>query len=248
MYTLQGEVVCGRDRLFFNMNNTPGIGSATTVSNPWRSVSDCSTATPTSLSCTAANITVNGINLNSTTNSCNTLVALPVQFLNFSAERENNQVAIQWSTASETNNSHFEVQRMYENTWEKIGEVIGNGTSQTVNNYSFTDHNAPWQGAYYRLKQIDYDGKFEYSKIFKAQANSTDVITLWPNPARDLLTINCDLSENNYQISNSKGNNLNSAIQVKSVSSTKSIIDISELQSGVYFILIENKAHRFVKT
>jgi hypothetical protein len=93
--------------------------------------------------------------------------ALPVKLISFTAERyQESQSQLNWSTASEINNDHFDIERSPDGTqWEKIGEVKGNGNSNATIDYSFIDDN-PLSGAnYYRLKQVDADGKFEYSEI-----------------------------------------------------------------------------------
>lgn len=92
---------------------------------------------------------------------------LPVSLVSFSGVLENNAVRLAWQTASEYNNSHFEILRSSAAnlTPVKIGEVKGNGNSNTPVNYSFVDQN-PFAGtSYYQLRQMDVDGRSEYSKV-----------------------------------------------------------------------------------
>jgi len=97
---------------------------------------------------------------------------LPVDWLSFNAEATgNNTSSLNWSTATELNNSHFEIERSFNGlSWNKVGQVKGNGTSNVVNNYNKLDIiPSSWTGnvAYYRIKQVDFNGKFEYSKTEK---------------------------------------------------------------------------------
>ena len=98
---------------------------------------------------------------------------LPVSLTTFTAKANKaGTVNLSWSTASEQNNSHFDVLRATDNaTFGKIGQVTGNGTSNAINNYSFTD-TKPTNGTnYYRLKQVDNDGKSAQSKVVSAKVS-----------------------------------------------------------------------------
>ncbi|MFT3932109.1 MAG: T9SS type A sorting domain-containing protein [Chitinophagaceae bacterium] len=112
------------------------------------------------------------------------LVALPVSWLNFTAEKQNNNVLLNWSTASEQNNAGFTVQHSIDaNSWVNIGSVQAVGNSSVVQQYYFT-HTNPSSGInYYRIMQQDQDGKFSYSKVisinYSAQAAKFSV---YPNP------------------------------------------------------------------
>ena len=90
---------------------------------------------------------------------------LPVELTSFTANVANNSILLKWNTATEKNNSGFSVERKIKGNFEKIAFVQGNGTSNSPKNYSFTDDKLKDNGKYtYRLKQIDNDGTFQYSK------------------------------------------------------------------------------------
>lgn len=91
---------------------------------------------------------------------------LPVELVDFRGEYKNSEVYLNWQTASESGSSHFEIQRSHDiKEWEKIGSVQSTGDSQSLINYYFWDRNIPnWDIIYYRLKQVDTNGDFEYSK------------------------------------------------------------------------------------
>ncbi len=116
---------------------------------------------------------------------------VPVDLINFSAGIENNNVSLNWMTASETNNKGFEVERSIKNSklkiknFETIGFVNGNGTSTELNYYSFKDEKVSAGKYLYRLKQIDFDGSSEYSTEIEVEIGLPDKFELYqnyPNP------------------------------------------------------------------
>jgi hypothetical protein len=114
-------------------------------------------------------------------------VPIPVELISFTAEIESNIVTLFWQTATETNNSGFEILRSTQHDndqWKHLGFVEGNGSTTEIQSYSFTDNPEP--GIYkYRLKQIDYDGSFEYSREIEAEVKLPIVFSLdqnYPNP------------------------------------------------------------------
>ena len=89
-------------------------------------------------------------------------ITLPIELLSFQATTLSDRVQLKWSTASEINNMGFEIERLYNGLWVPIGFINGHYNHNGILNYSFIDY-APNSGTnYYRLKQIDYDGAFEY--------------------------------------------------------------------------------------
>jgi len=134
---------------------------------------------------------------------------LPVEWLDVAAEwTENKNAAITWSTASESNNSHFEVERLNEkNEYEYIGTVEAVGNSTSVSEYSFVDFeadNTPTNTVIYRIKQIDFDQKYDFSpsvalkKNDKTTATSLEMVA-YPNPMKDALNIKID-AQGDYSI------------------------------------------------
>ena len=126
---------------------------------------------------------------------------LPVELTSFSYELSRNGVLLQWKTATEVNNYGFEIERSLssENTysngtddWEKIGFVSGNGNSNSGKQYSFFD-NSPAGGSEfcYRLKQIDFNGKFKYSEILTVRyyPSGFELYQNYPNPFNPVTTV-----------------------------------------------------------
>lgn len=101
------------------------------------------------------------------------VISLPVDLVSFTGESTQNSIELKWETASEKNNSHFEVYRSLDaKSFEKIGQVVGQGNSQTLNGYDYTDKIV---GAvqYYQLKQVDFDGEYEYSKVIAVKSEES---------------------------------------------------------------------------
>ncbi len=155
----------------------------------------------------------------------------PVNLTKFSAQEKDNQSHLSWTTAQETNNQGFEIERSIDGvTFEKIGFVDGHGTSSIITDYEFIDR-TPKQGVnYYRLKQIDIDGQHEYSKIEHITIEAPSVITIHPNPAQDQLYVEGITKPAPYTIYNMLGQGHLSGTLLHGV------IDISELENGLYII------------
>ena len=114
------------------------------------------------------------------------LLVTPVELTSFTAKSQNQKVTLNWATATEINNNGFEIQRSISNTdFVTVGFVRGFGTTTEQKEYSYTDNNLQ-NGLYtYRLKQIDYNGSFEYSDAIEVDVRSLDSYSLeqnYPNP------------------------------------------------------------------
>jgi hypothetical protein len=120
---------------------------------------------------------------------------LPVELVSFQTEKQNDHtVVLTWRTASEQNNEGFDIERSSDGrNWETLGFVPGNGTTHEEQSYAFTD-GSPLPGVnYYRLRQVDFDGQYEYSEIESAlfDGGTGTGIHVYPNPVKDgLLNIN----------------------------------------------------------
>jgi hypothetical protein len=181
----------------------------------------------------------------------NTSPVLPVEMIAFTAQVQDNQTTLlQWQTASEENNQGFEVQRSADGkNWEAIHFVAGNGTTLETQNYTFTDDD-PLAGVnYYRLKQVDFDGQFEYSNIVNIQtieSSNPQTINIYPNPVTDELTI--ENGQGTAIIYNAVGQ----SVQEVNIDASKVQLKVSELPQGIYTIHIrktngESITKQFVK-
>jgi len=113
---------------------------------------------------------------------------LPVELTSFNARIAGSMVSLTWATATEKNNYGFDVERRYTNgTWKKIGFIAGAGTVNTPQAYSYTDKSPMAGSVAYRLKQVDRDGAFEYSKevcatVARTGLASSKLLGNYPNP------------------------------------------------------------------
>jgi len=146
---------------------------------------------------TATGIILNGDDGNTTDNVASSYtctseaINLPVELIGFTATKEDKTSLLEWSTATEINNSHFVIERSEDGSrFEEIGIVEGNGTTTALSNYSFVDE-APFSGKnYYRLNQYDFDGKSDLSEIRIVEFTKRgSTISIYPNPVVDFVKI-----------------------------------------------------------
>jgi hypothetical protein len=177
----------------------------------------------------------------------------PVSFISFEARKNGNANKLSWSTANELGNKGFEVEQSTDaKTWNTIGFVgssAPNGDSETELKYSFTDHSPSYGDNYYRLKQIDLDGKFEYSVMRVVVNENEGKVIVFPNPTSRYVTIaelNGDETINMYDITGRK---------IRSAISTSKTTDLTleGLKEGIYHLQIIGKdgkvsTHKLVKS
>lgn len=169
---------------------------------------------------------------------------LPIELLSFNGKAVDNANQLTWQTASETDNKGFDVERSSDTrTFEKIGFVVGNGTTTKTQSYSFDDNNPNRGVSYYRLKQWDENGRFEYSKTIAVTQKGSTKLNAYPNPVTDVLTIETSLT-GEYQIINLLG-------QVVLRGQTTPLgsvgLDVSSLTKGTYVLKVGNEQLKFIK-
>lgn len=175
-----------------------------------------------------------------------TSTPLPIQLLNFTAINQNNQnVLLTWQTAQEENNDHFDVERSSDGTkFDKILTVKGAGNSSSITTYSAMD-NAPVRGFdFYRLKQVDTDGRFAYSEIKMVKFGVGVEPLIYPNPVNTVFTAvpGSDLIRE-IVIYNAQGR----AVQFAMGNSTEAAmkVNVSLLPIGVYFLKVKTDSQIF---
>lgn len=182
------------------------------------------------------------------------LGALPVKWASFTATKNADASILKWSTASEANNSHFEIQRSTDGkTFEAIGKVKGSGNSNKSVNYSFTDKEAATsKTTYYRLKQVDFDGKAEYSKtvsVVNTIAKAGIGATL-PNPFNSDLNVTVNASSAttaNVVIMDMIGKvHHTSTEQLQSGANTISI-NTTDMPDGIYFVRVSYNGETYTQ-
>ncbi|RKY94704.1 MAG: hypothetical protein DRQ01_01730 [Ignavibacteriae bacterium] len=170
---------------------------------------------------------------------------IPVELTSFVASVNENNVTLSWTTASETNNLGFEVQRNSGSDYQTVGFVNGNGTTSETKEYSYTDVVTP--GSYsYRLKQVDFDGTFSYSETIQVEIVVPDVFTLeqnYPNPFNPTTKINFSLavdSKVSLKVFDVLGQEVVTLISSDLVAGIHNVdFNASDLNSGVYFYRID---------
>lgn len=176
--------------------------------------------------------------------------SLPVEFLDVKATVDNDNVNVSWSTASEINNNYFTVERSIDGKrFTSLSNIKGAGNSNTVLEYNYKDNN-PIEGTnYYRIKQTDFNGGFNYSMITSVKYSSlVNDISVFPNPVRKGDNINIVLSN---------GVNENYTASIYTLTDQKlseylfnksfSIPVTNSLNSGVYYLIITAGQERHIE-
>ena len=166
---------------------------------------------------------------------------VPVELISFTHRIVNGKVTLIWVTATELNNMGFEIQRSLDNNiFVTIGFVGGKGNSTTNQYYSFTDESI--QGKiYYRLKQVDFNGSYNYSQIIEVDGVTVSTIQLqqnYPNPFNPNTTIKYQLGNDgfvNLKVFNSLGEQVAEPVnQFQKGGSHQLIFEAKDLPSGIY--------------
>ncbi|MFK8010335.1 MAG: SdrD B-like domain-containing protein [Saprospiraceae bacterium] len=175
--------------------------------------------------------------------------SLPVQLISFEAQLVNEtQVLLKWATSSEINNRHFVIERSVNGTdFRPIGLVEGNGTTNSINHYSQDDLD-PFYGAnYYRLKQVDYNGDSEYSKIETVIVSGNDIpdVIVYPNPVIHTTTLRVVTpfeTDAQIEIINQAGKIIK-VLTMEAGANSKQL-DLSNYTAGIYYAYINYNGHR----
>lgn len=208
-----------------------------------------------------------GGSLNSFVAKLNQPAIVPVELISFTASVSNGNIILNWVTATEVNNKGFEVERnevsdrrlaVGSEEWKVVGFVNGKGTTSEQQSYSFTD-NSITNGIYsYRLKQIDFDGMFEYSNAIEGSFMKPSVFYLeqnYPNPFNPYTMIRFTVADAFYashvqvllRVYDVLGNEVATLInEEKSSGSYEINFDASNLSSGVYYYRL--RTGNFVET
>ena len=179
------------------------------------------------------------------------VAVLPVEWLSFTGYNKGGVNVLNWATANEVNNKGFQVERRLGNSqqatgdsWEVLGFITAKNKSST---YQFLDVTPPSGagGAYYRLRQIDNDGKETFSKVISISSKGSDKLKAYPNPVSTVLTIETSVIAKNeanydYQIINLLGQQVSSGKAAQR-------IDVSVLPQGTYFLKLGLEQVKFIK-
>lgn len=167
--------------------------------------------------------------------------ALPLRYISFEAQIQNNRtVLLQWKTADQINNDHFEIERSKDgNVWVSLASTV----PQFLHEYSYTDV-FPEDGLnYYRIKETDADGRYFYSNIQAVRIGKPSVLNIWPNPASDILFIEIPFTGGTVTIHDMSGKLIGRYINTHSILA----IPVKKLIAGVYIVKAESGKEQFMQ-
>jgi hypothetical protein len=170
---------------------------------------------------------------------------LPVDLLTFTAEAIPLKKAnLNWSTGQELNNNYFEILRSYNGLdFEPIGTVDGNSNSINIIEYSYIDATLAesYNLVYYKLNQVDYDGKNALSDVRLVNFKNSNALTIWPIPAKNIVNISSDNRIVNISMYNNTGE------EVEVTEKRNGILDVTNYPSGIYFVEITTETGKQVR-
>lgn len=172
------------------------------------------------------------------------LSALPISFLSkLIVEIENKSAILKWETAQQINNEKFIIQHSSsKQSFKTIGEIKAAGTTIEIQSYEFIHRNPTLGMNYYRIKQVDFDGKYSYSDVVSVYFEGEELF-VFPNPGKEIITIN-STKKDNLHIFNQYGKQIGET----RLKEGENKVDLHHLQSGMYIFKTESgKAMRWVK-
>ncbi len=171
---------------------------------------------------------------------------VPVELTSFTARVVGRDVVLEWATATETNNSHFIVEKKEGNAWTAIGKIDGNGTTTQKKTYTFSDNNAKSGKNSYRLKQVDFSGAFEYSSMVDAEValpGGFELSQNFPNPFNPSTVVRFALPVAgfvNISVYNSAGEKVAELLNGNLETGEHSVkFEAGNLPSGLYFYRLQ---------
>ena len=179
-------------------------------------------------------------NISGSLSSNPTCICTPVELLYVKGEAQADVNLIEWATATELDNSHFEVERSVDGQkFVAIGKVDGAGTTVEEQRYEFTDAN-PLKVSYYRLKQVDMDGTFEYSDVVTVnRVGEKGIVEVFPIPTKNNVTVQYELTSNTdvtFTLTDVVGKVISQEVITASEGVNIYTLDMTTKSTGVYFI------------
>lgn len=172
-------------------------------------------------------------------------VPLPVELLYFRLEKDKNEVLLKWATATEIENDYFSLERSSDGeNFDEIGKVDGNGTSKRLNKYTFRDKNPKASVAYYRLKQVDFDGQYEYYDVrridMKNRESKSDLIIFPSTVSNGTLNVRFDqpLEIKELYVYSFAGNQSRHLSEVSQEGVYHVQVNVGALPDGMYILKI----------
>lgn len=170
-----------------------------------------------------------------------TVAPLPVSLVAFSASQQDAAVALRWATATELNNKGFEVQRSADGVaFTTLAFVPGAGNSQARRTYSYLDAQPLTTISYYRLKQLDADGKVAYSPVQTVQARLGQAASVFPNPATTQVTVAWPgAGIGRWSLTTITGQLVRTELLTKQNGPSQLLLDLTPYPAGSYILTVE---------
>ena len=229
-------------------SETPANGELNLRAQQWNNGTSLWQASNVNIASQTSNAIANTVTANGVTNSISQwtlaldLTPLPIELISFNGECNKQINQISWSTASEINNDYFSLEKSIDaKNFELVEQVDGAGNSNSLITYSSIDK-SPYKTTYYRLKQTDFDGHFEYSKIISVKSceeNSFDFTPFQKNTGINL-SINSNVEgDHTIEIMDLQGRNILSEQKYLELGTNTSSLN-PNIRSGIYFVRIVN--------
>lgn len=197
----------------------------------------------TNYAATVQNININEAGSNTASTDCS-IVPLPIELVSFDGVLDEKDVILNWTTATELNNSHFAIENSSDGiSWNTIHIEKGQGTVSSETNYTFTDQNVSNGIQYYRLKQFDFDGTVATLNTISVNPDSEFELNIYPNPAKEKLTVKASSRISTIQITNLSGTLINTSV----ANAFSSIVDLSEMENGIYLVTVISEGRKLSK-
>jgi hypothetical protein len=160
--------------------------------------------------------------------------ALPVKLINFNATKENSVVNLKWQTSEETRSDYFEVQRSKDGIiWNNLTKISSNGESTSIKDYDFTDKSPVGGQNIYRLKMVDIDQTFSYSRLVSISMEGYSPLVIFPNPSSEYVMVDVQGKD----VKKIKVMNLIGKVVYQTRLANK--IDVNKFPEGLYIISVE---------
>jgi hypothetical protein len=238
--------------LYWNNATRSGISSNTSdmkvahfnsTTNKWESVGNTALASANGAGSITSNL---NSNFSPFTFGSTGISALPVTLTAFNAKLKGSEVEADWTTSSEINNDYFMLQRSLNGKdFTDVGKVDGHGNTEVQEAYSYEDKEPLPGVSYYRLKQVDFNGKTSYSEIREVSKSVANINSVYPNPFNDHFTVDYNMSEAgdaNLQLLNTQGQMVyEETVPSQKGQNTYNFNNNREIKTGTYILrLVSN--------
>jgi Secretion system C-terminal sorting domain len=235
LYTLQGTIDCSSAaNIFFDLPNNGGSDTSAS-STASTGNNQCG-----ALTCSTIHIMIEGPGIsNRTINISGTRLPLELTSLNVFSEKNTNK--IQWTSLASPNSKGYDIERSADlKNWKKLDTYSSN---HNLDQYEYIDQHPLYPISYYRIKSIDVNGTFILSSVKSIRVFSNKLISFYPNPVKSVITLEPTEVDAIYTISDMMGR----IIESKTTSDRLTNINIDHLKNGLYVILYNGSAGKFIK-